>query len=110
MLELTAYASNHADLYRQRTQPIILNQARRIINGTFDAAKAPAIWRYLADDAAQRYTREFAIKGGPSYGCFTIADRKAAALELMAYYADEVQETATGLRELAADRKAARHA
>lgn len=105
--ELTLYAENDGDLYRARVQPIIANLARKVAAGTYDAARALTLWRYAADDAAQRYTR---AHGGPgphgSYGCFDTATRQAVAVALAAGYAEAVAETGADLKAERENRKA----
>jgi len=93
--ELTLFATNDGDLYRARIQPIIQNLARKTAAGTFDPARAPTLWRYAADDAAQRYTREHGAPGPHgSYGSFDVATRKACAAMLAESYAENVAEEA----------------
>jgi hypothetical protein len=82
--ELALYAINSAELYRQRIVPIITNLRRKKARGVYDAARAPRAWRYAADDAAKRYVREFG-------GRFDVADRDAAAHQIAAHYAAELE-------------------
>ena len=100
--ELTLFAENDGELHRSRIQPIIQNLARKVAAGTYDPAKAPTLWRYVADVAAQRYTREHGTPGPHgSYGSFSVETRKACAAMLAEGYAE-------GLAEYAAEIAAAR--
>ncbi len=93
--ELTLFATNDGDLYRARIQPIIQNLARKIVAGTYDPAKAPTLWRYAADDAAQRYTREHGTPGPHgAYGSFNVETRKACAAMLAESYAESAADAA----------------
>lgn len=93
--ELTLFATNDGDLYRARIQPILQNLARKIVAGTYDPAKAPTLWRYAADDAAQRYTREHGTPGPHgAYGSFSVETRKACAAMLAESYAESVADAA----------------
>lgn len=93
--ELTLFATNDGDLHRARIQPIIQNLARKIVAGTYDPAKAPTLWRYAADDAAQRYTREHGTPGPHgAYGSFSVETRKACAAMLAESYAESVADAA----------------
>ena len=97
--ELTLFAENDGDLYRARIQPIIQNLARKVAAGTYDPAKAPTLWRYAADDAAQRYTREHGTPGPHgSFGGFDTATRQTVAAMLAESYADDLSEQARDLR------------
>ena len=97
--ELTLFATNDGDLYRARIQPIIQNLARKVAAGTYDPAKAPTLWRYAADAAAQRYTREHGTPGPHgSYGGFDTATRQTVAAMLAESYADDLSEQARDLR------------
>lgn len=96
--ELTLFATNDGDLYRARIQPIIQNLARKVAAGTYDPARAPTLWRYAADDAAQRYTREHGTPGPHgAYGSFTVATRKAVAAMLEDSYAESVADAAQAI-------------
>jgi len=92
--ELTLFAENDGDLYRSRILPIIANLARKVAAGTFDADKALTLWRYAADDAAQRYTKAHGGAGFGSYGIFSLPTRKACAAMLAEGYAEHVAEEA----------------
>jgi len=97
--ELTLFATNDGDLYRARIQPIVTNLARKIVLRTYDADKALTLWRYAADDAAQRYTREHGTPGPHgSYGSFDTATRQTVATMLAESYADDLSEQARNLR------------
>jgi hypothetical protein len=96
--ELALFATNDGDLYRARIQPIIQNLARKVAAGTYDADKAPTLWRYAADDAAQRYTRAHGTPGPHgSFGCFDPATRQAVATMLAESYAESVADAAQAI-------------
>ena len=96
--ELTLFATNDGDLYRSRIQPIIQNLARKVAAGAYDPAKAPKLWRYAADDAAQRYTREHGTPGPHgAYGGFDTATRKACAAMLAESFAEQVADDAQAI-------------
>ena len=56
--ELHLYASNHADLHRQRTTPIHKNLRNKQAAGTYDSNKAHKAFGHAAKDAADRYHKE----------------------------------------------------
>lgn len=87
--ELHLYADNHADLYRQRITPIINNLAKKHAKGTYDHEKAKKLWKYAADDAAQRYTKEHGGHGHGSHGSFSPADRREVASRMADEHAEE---------------------
>lgn len=91
--ELFLFATNDGNLYRQKITPIITNLLKKIAKGVYDPALALKLWRYAADDAAQRYTKEFGGSGNSSYGIFTVAMRKEVAALLQDYYNEEVLYT-----------------
>jgi hypothetical protein len=91
--ELALYAVNDGDLYRQRAQPIMVNLRKKIKNGKYDAAKALKLWLFLADAAAQKYTREFGGSGNGSYGSFSKSDRREAAAEIAENYEEELRSS-----------------
>jgi hypothetical protein len=88
--ELYLFAVNDAGLYRQRILPIIANLKRKIKRGVYDPVLALKLWKYAADDAAQRYTREYGE--GKGYGVFTVPTRKETAAHLADHYMEHVRE------------------
>ena len=90
--ELVLTIVNDGDLYRQRVQPIVKNLAKKIVKGVYDKTLAVKLWKYLADDGAKKYTKEWGLK-------FSVADRTDAAKQLQRYFEDEVQHTARSLRK-----------
>jgi len=56
--ELHLYASNHADLHRQRMTPIHKNLRNKQAAGTYDSDKAHKAFGHAAKDAADRYHKE----------------------------------------------------
>ncbi len=97
--ELELFIVNDGDLHRHQTQPIIKNLAKKMVKGTYDAAKAVKLWGYLADSGAQKYTKEIGGEygkhsGNGSYGAFNKPTRTATAKSLADYYLDDVKEAA----------------
>ncbi len=90
--ELVLFIVNDGDLYRQRTQPILANLAKKVRKGTYDAKKAVKLWGYLADAGAQSYTKQFGSPGGSSYGNFDKKTRMAAAAELQSEYQEALDD------------------
>ena len=91
--ELILYAQSSGDLQPQR-DAIIKNVIRKINRGAYDASKAPRLWQYWIDSAAQDYTREFdtPIPGQrTSYGVFTRPIRLEAATYIAPIYFDEIK-------------------
>ena len=89
--ELALYAINDSSTYRGYTAAVIANLARKRRKGTYNPTLAPAAWRYVADQAAKRYTHEF---GTPGTRIFSPSDRDMAALEIMEHYEEAVAEAA----------------
>jgi hypothetical protein len=87
--ELYLFAVNESELYRQRIVPVINNLRKKVKKGIYRADLALKLWRYVADDAAKRYTHGM-YGHGPGYGIFTVPIREAAARELAAHYESEV--------------------
>jgi hypothetical protein len=87
--ELTIWIENDGNLYRRQTLPIIKNLQKKIAKGTYDPKKALILWKHLADSGAISYAKEF---GGVYHEMFSVADRKAAAIELAASYDEHLKE------------------
>lgn len=91
--ELILYAQSSGAMQPQR-DVIIKNVIRKINRGAYDASKAPRLWQYWIDQAAQEYTREHdtPIPGRrTSYGVFTRPIRLEAATYIAPIYYDEIK-------------------
>jgi len=77
--ELELYLENNEPLYKQ-TQECYRNLLRKQKRGIYDRDRAVALFQYVADEAAKRYTREF--DSGRGYGCFDKPTRTAVAISL----------------------------
>ena len=58
-IELKLYIDNDGDLYKQRLIPIVKNIQRKMKSGKYDHSKDPKLWKYLVDDGAKKYAKEF---------------------------------------------------
>ncbi len=78
--ELSLYIENEYSLVgapNSRGKAIHANLERKVKNGTYDPAQAPAAWQYLIDEGAKKYEREMGM--GPQL--FNAATRRAVAAE-----------------------------
>jgi hypothetical protein len=57
--ELYLYAINDGDLYRQQREHIESNLRCKFMDGVYDSEKAATLWLRFADNAAQKYHKEF---------------------------------------------------
>lgn len=87
--ELKIYIENDGELYRQQTQAIHKNLSKKHKGGRYDHKLAPKMWRYLADNGAKKYTKEFDSRSG--FGCFTPAMRQEVAQALADEYLVELE-------------------
>jgi hypothetical protein len=85
VIELKMYIDNDADLYRQRLIPIVKNIQKKMKSGKYDHKKAPKLWKYLVDDGAKKYEKEFpGVK-------FSKQEKEAVAQEYADEYRDEIE-------------------
>jgi hypothetical protein len=56
--ELQLFTENDADLYRQKTTPIVRRLRTRQAQGTYDHDRAVDMFMYLAEAGARKYARE----------------------------------------------------
>ena len=83
--ELKLYIDNDGDLYKQRLIPIVKNIQRKMKSGKYDHKKAPKLWKYLVDDGAKKYSKEFpGVK-------FSKQERLAVAQQFADEYKDEIE-------------------
>lgn len=78
--ELELYIHNDGDMYRQHTRPLHQRLALAKANGTFDRLRALKAFDAIVNEGAKRYKREWPDAS------FSIADKKAAASEMLRYF------------------------
>ena len=83
--ELKMFIDNDAQLYKQRLVPIVKNIQKKMKSGKYDHKKAPKLWKYLVDDGAKKYQKEFpGVK-------FSKQEKEAVAQEFADEYKDEIE-------------------
>jgi hypothetical protein len=88
--ELTLWAFNDGETYRNAACPAITALARHKAAGRFDPERAIKAFEYWAERAARSYCREFG--GGDWRAVFPRDVRLAAAREALARYLEEIEE------------------
>lgn len=83
--ELILYIENDRDLWTRRRPEFVKNALKKINAGKYDAAKAEKLWKYLADEAAKKYAKEF-----PG-ARFSVETRKRVARQLRDDFMAEVK-------------------
>jgi hypothetical protein len=85
VIELKLFIDNDAQLYKQRLIPIVKNIQKKMKSGKYDHKKAPKLWKYLVDDGAKKYAKEFpGVK-------FNKQEKEAVAQEFADEYKDEIE-------------------
>lgn len=92
--ELKLFIDNDGDLYRSQTQPIHKNLEKKVAKGVFDVKLAAKLFKYLVDNGARKYAKEFASAGDWNK-MFSVATREKVAREMAEEWA---QENGGGLR------------
>lgn len=87
VFELKAFIDNDADLYRQQYTPQVNNLKKKIGKGVYDPSKAEVLFKYLADNGAKKYTKDY---GSGMTNTFTPDDRRAVAKGLREDFEDEM--------------------
>ena len=83
--ELKLFIDNDSQLYKQRLIPIVKNIQKKMKSGKYDHKKAPKLWKYLVDDGAKKYQKEFpGVK-------FSRQEKDAVAQEFADEYKDEIE-------------------
>lgn len=85
--DLFLYITNTGELYRN-VQGIINNLGRKVKNGMFDESRSVDLWKYLADEGAQRYAMELkdSLPNAPWHQIFPNDLRMEAAQHLADAY------------------------
>lgn len=85
--ELFLFTYNTGEIYHIR-QAVERCFSKKICNGTFDLAKAPAAYRAFVDAGAKEYHRIFS--GDDNYTCFSADDRRAVCEALADDFNDKI--------------------
>lgn len=89
--ELILTTINHRDIYHSTIKPTIRRLAKKMVKGTYDHDKALKVFYNIAIEGARSYHDIHGSWGSKWYQIFTVADRKQAAKEMLAYYMDEIE-------------------
>ena len=81
-VELQLYIENDADLYRQQYIPILQNLSKKKKKGVYNPQLAPKLFRYLVDNGAKKYAKEFGTGVQDAAKMFPGPVRDVVALEL----------------------------
>ena len=90
--ELFQFAIQDENLYRQRIGPVVLNLRKKVKKQIYQPHLALKLWKYVADDAAKRYTHG-GYGRGSGYGIFNVPTRMETARLLQNYYQGVVMQT-----------------
>ena len=86
--EISLFADNDNNLYRQQKRPILINLSKKYKKGTYKIELAAKLWRYYIDNAMQKYNKEFGSRGDKWYDLLSVSDRNLLAME----YAKETKD------------------
>ena len=89
--ELVLFGENDADLYRQRTVPIMKNLTKKWDRGVYDHDLAVKLWTYWAADAAQRYSAEHGSPDVKWSNMFPTSVRNEVAEYMADYWEEELE-------------------
>ena len=79
--EISLFADNDADLYRQSKQPILKNLARKYQKGTFKVELASKLWVYYIENALKKYHKMYGNSRASWSTLMKPADRRLLAME-----------------------------
>lgn len=80
-VELKLFIDSDGDLYRQTKGPIEKNLTKKFVKGTYNHKLAVKLWKYLADNGAKKYAKDFSLASDWNR-MFSVADRTAVAQAL----------------------------
>ncbi len=89
--ELYLFIVNHAQLYRQRLQPIYKNAITKMARDQYDSRKAVKLFMYAVDDGAKLYSKEFST-GNDARAMFPKDVREYVAMRLRDEFEVEAAE------------------
>jgi hypothetical protein len=79
--EISLFADNDADLYRQSKQPILKNLAKKYQKGTFKVDLASKLWVYYIENALKKYHKMYGNSRASWSTLMKPADRRLLAME-----------------------------
>ena len=87
--EISLYADNDNDLYRQQKRPILINLSKKYKKGTYKVELAAKLWRYYIESAMKKYAKEYGSRGDKWYDILSVSDRNLLAMEYAIETKDE---------------------
>ena len=103
--ELKVYIDNDYNLYKQRYEPMVDNQMKKLGKRIYNPILAEKMWKYLADEGAKKYQKEF---GGSNL--FSPADRREVAEMLRDDFEDRMRNEGFMRKDGKPTEKAIKHA
>ena len=97
--EILLCVENDGDIYRQRTDNLLQNYARKVVKGTFDIEKAPKGFIRPVEEEMKKYCKEYCESGFKWFKLLTVQERKEVAYELFHGYLEEIYDRAEELRK-----------
>ena len=58
--ELNLFIDNDYQLYTSKMMPMYKNLSKKMKNGSYDSKQAPKLFKYLVEEGAKKYAKEFA--------------------------------------------------
>ena len=92
--ELELFIVSDAELYRQQTVPIQNNLRRKWTKGIYDPTKAAKLWRYLVDNGAKKYARQYSTGVHDARVIFPGPVRNEVARSLEVTWREELEREA----------------
>ena len=103
--ELKLLIDNDADLYRQRYEPMVENQKKKLGKQVYNPKLSEKMWKYLADAGNKKYAKDY----GPSGG-WTPNDRREVAEMLRDDFEDRMKNEGFMRKDGKPTQKAIQHA
>lgn len=104
--ELKLFIDNDADLYRQRYEPMVKNQKKKLGKKIYNPKLSEKMWKYLADAGAKKYQREY----GSGMQIFSPKDRREVAEMLRDDFEDRMKNEGFMRKDGKPTQKAIQHA
>lgn len=97
--EILLCVENDGDIYRQYTDGLLQNYARKVNKGTFDVMKAVKGLMKPVEEEMKKYDSQYCESGFHWYNLLTVQERKEVAYALLLGYLEEINERAKELKK-----------
>lgn len=97
--EILWCVENDGDIYRQCTDNLLQNYAKKVVKGTFDVERAVTGLMRPVEMEMKKYNSQYCGTDSKWFELLTVQERREVAYELLRGYLEEINDRAKELKK-----------